>query len=112
MSVLKDNGHGITRHSLDFWLANKGKIGPVLSIEVRDDLHVAQSPEGYPLEYPCAIYGTEGIIRLSGCTCGYGGEGPTGTATILEDIGVPSEEAQKLKLQKVVNYHALDRRIA
>jgi len=112
MGILKDNGHGITRNSLDFWRANKDKIGPVLSVEVRDDLYVEQSPEGYPLEYPCAIYGTDGIIFLSGCTCGYGGEGPSGTAKVLEDIGVLPEDAGKLKLQKVVSYHALDRRIA
>lgn len=112
MSLLKDNGHGITAQSLDFWRANKDKIGPVLSVEVRDGLHVELDPSGHPLEYPCAVYGADGIIYLSGCTCGYGGEGPNGTAEILAEIGVPLEEARKMMLEKTVSYHTLDRRIA
>jgi len=110
--LLKDDGNGVTAESLDFWRANKDKIGPVSFVEVHDDLHVEQSPEGYPLEYPCAIYGADGVIYLSGCTCGYGGEGPNGTAKILADVGLPLEEARKLVLCNVVSYYAFDRRIA
>ena len=111
MTILKDPGHGVTRKSLDFWAANKSKIGPVLSIEVDDNLHSELSPEGYPLEYPCAIYGADGMIRLSGCTCGYGGEGPNGTAKILMDIGVEREAARRLMLQKPLSYHTGERRL-
>ena len=111
MTVLKDPGHGITRKSLDFWKTNRDKIGPVLSVEVDDNLHSELSPRGYPLEYPCAIYGADGMIRLSGCTCGYGGEGPHGTAQILVDIGVGREEALRMILQKPLVYHVEERRL-
>lgn len=104
--ALKDNGHGVTRESLDFWRANRDRIGPILSVEVQDDLYVEPDPEkGYPVEYPCAVYGVGGMIRLSGCTCGYGGEGPHGTAKILEDIGVHPVQAQRMVQQKAVAYH-------
>jgi hypothetical protein len=111
MNTRKDGGDGITARSLAFWRANKAGIGPVLSIEVRDDLLVETSPDGYPVEYPCVITGTDGSICLSGCTCGYGGEGPNGTRMILVDLGVPPKEAQKMMLQESICYHTPERRL-
>lgn len=105
MNVLRDSGHGVTRESLEFWQANRTKIGPVLSLECKNDLRVETGPLGYPLEYSCIVYGRDGEIWLSGCTCGYGGTGPHGTARVLMDIGVPQKKALRLMLEKVVDYH-------
>jgi hypothetical protein len=111
MNVLKDNGHGVTQKSLEFWHKNKALIGPVLSVEVRDNLLTDMHPNGYPVEYPCLITGADGAIYLSGCTCGYGGEGPNGTAKILADIGVPLERARKMMTEGVICYHTPERRL-
>jgi hypothetical protein len=106
MNVCKDNGHGVTRQSLEFWRANRAKIGPVLSLECGEAcLRGMLSPSGVPLEYTCIIYGRDGEIWLSGCTCGYGGEGPRGTAHVLMDIGVPENRAFALRLQDHIDYH-------
>jgi len=81
---LKDEGHGITEKSLDFWNKNKYSLGKVSCVEV--------SKEG---EYTCHIHGAENSIFLSGCNCGYGGTGPNGTAKILVELGLPVEVARR-----------------
>lgn len=111
MCILKDSGHGVTRQSLEFWRRNRSRIGDILSIEVRDDLHCESHPDGYPVEYTCMITGADGVIYLSGCTCGYAGEGPNGTARLLTDIGVPPEEARRMMQANVVCYHTPERRL-
>ena len=105
MNIQKDNGYGITRESLEFWRINRPKIGPVLSVECKNDLRCETSTDGHPLEYTCIIHGRDGEIWLSGCTCGYGGEGPHGTARVLMEIGVPEERAHSMMLNDHVDYH-------
>lgn len=104
MNVLKDNGHGVTRESLEFWRANRSEIGSVLSVECKKDgLRGDLSPSGVPLEYDCIIYGCDGEVWLSGCTCGYGGEGPHGTARVLMDLGVPEDRALNMMLRDYID---------
>jgi hypothetical protein len=105
VNVLKDSGHGVTQDSLAFWRANRVKIGSVLSLECKNDLRGMLSSTGIPLEYTCIVYGRDGEIWLSGCTCGYSGEGPHGTARVLVDIGVPKKRALQMMLEKVIAYH-------
>ncbi len=88
----KDEGHGITAKSLEFWDQHKLLIGEVT--------HIAGSFEPLELEYNLKIYGLYGTILLSGCTCGYGGEGPNGTRKILEELGIDHDKAMELVSQK------------
>ena len=39
-------------------------------------------------------------MELTGCTCGYGGEGPRGTASVLQMLGLSQREAECLMQQK------------
>lgn len=93
----KDDGGGITERSLAFWDANKGKIGKVNAIEVgKEPLVKELGQEGYEVEYNMIITGTEGAIWLSGCACGYPGEGSTGTEKIFKDLGVQDAAIKEL----------------
>jgi len=100
----KDDGCGITVESLEFWDQHKPLIGEVTRIAcsfrpLRVDVKLHN---GYiiPLEYNLKIFGTRGTILLSGCSCGYGGEGPNGTRRILEELGVDHDRAMELIHQK------------
>ena len=91
--IIEDAGHGITRKSLDLYKARKKELGKIISIQASRE----------PLdehEHTMIISGTEGFMKLSGCTSGYGGEGPNGTRQILETLGVPSDIARKYMLMR------------
>lgn len=105
---LKDSGHGITEESLKFWHENKNRIGIVTHVEVSfEPLFRERANDGdYDLEYNMMIFGHDGCIMLSGCTCGYGGTGPNGTAKILAELGLPIEVARKAMLHKTIHYDA------
>ena len=109
--LLKDDGGGITVRSLQFWNENKDKVGLIIGLEASvDAIHTENRTENgitYPVEYNCKIYGYLGDILLSGCNCGYGGEGPNGTAKILAELGLPIEKARKAMYQKTIHYDAL-----
>jgi len=73
---------GITEYSLNYYLNHRTELGTVKT---------AKCGPGH-LE----IEGDEGHMRLSGCTCGYAGEGPHGTAKILRDLGVSETDAERI----------------
>jgi hypothetical protein len=105
--LIKDEGHGITEKSLQFWHENKNKIGKIQHLfasfeplgEAMDELGV--------LEWNCEIRGTQGSIFLSGCNCGYGGTGPNGTAKILAELGMDLETARGFVQHKRIHYDAI-----
>lgn len=98
MKIYKDQGHGITRMSLDFWREKRNLIGRTIKVECDlIPIHKEVDPEtSMALEWSLKITGTKGIILLSGCNCGYGGEGPHGTAIILRELGIEYDKAEKL----------------
>ena len=104
--ILKDEGHGITRRSLEFWQENKSRLGEPLSVYARKNgvYHEMVDDDGmsYPLEWNVMIIGTQDDILLSGCTCGYGGEGPNGTAKILAELGIPIETAREIMHNEII----------
>lgn len=108
---LKDDGGGVTRTSLDFWHKNKDKLGLIIGIEASAEaLHKENRTERgltYPIEYNVIIHGYNGDMLLSGCNCGYGGEGPNGTAKILAELGVPIESARTAMLSKHLKFDVL-----
>jgi len=84
-----DNGHGVTRQSLDYWK----DVAPVVKEDSVRRIVVSNrdlGPEdgvtrpGYTMKIEANGY----KVLLSGCNCGYGGEGPHGSLKVLEDIGV------------------------
>jgi len=101
----KDNGYGITQNSLDYWHENKHLIGDVKYLAcsfnpLLVDTEITKDSIISPLEYTLKIVGTNGVIFLSGCNCGYGGEGPNGTRKILEELGINHDKAMELIYQK------------
>jgi len=114
--ILKDSGGGITRESLEFWNQNKSKIGLPIRLEASfEGLHTedrkTDSGITYPVEYNCVIHGYLGDILLSGCNCGYGGEGPNGTARILAELGLPLEQARSIMWHKNFEYDVLSGKV-
>jgi hypothetical protein len=108
---LKDGGHGITVESLKFWNENKGSIGRLMHVQVSAEgvLIEDRTENGitYPVEYNLMVTGTKGIILLSGCNCGYGGEGPNGTAKILAELGVPIESARLAMTHQHIHFNVI-----
>ncbi len=98
---MMDEGHGITVKSLKFWRENKHQLGKVhhvtaatLALERRPI--TTEENRIIMADYHVEITGTDGAMLLSGCGCGYGGEGPNGTKSILVELGVPEDIAEKL----------------
>lgn len=111
--MLRDSGHGITEQSLQFWHENKDKIGRVEALEASFEplmIDVDDDETGI-FEWNVEIRGSGGSIFLSGCNCGYGGEGPNGTATILAELGVPIDEARRLMCQKHIDLRFTGREV-
>ncbi len=81
--ILKDAGDGCTEFSISFFRQHHHQLGVITYIEMTDC-------DDWPLHIKDDA-GNE--IWLSGCTSGYGGEGPHGTHTILKecDINLPFE---------------------
>jgi len=107
---LKDSGYGVTRDSLKFWNEHKNSIGKITHMVVSEkelfSEHITENGVTYLVDYNCMIFGTNGAIILSGCNCGYGGEGPNGTAKILAELGLPIEKARQAMLENTIYYDA------
>ena len=72
---------GVTEISLGVFYANKDKLGTIEEVECMGSSH------------NLIIYGSNDNMELSGCRCGYKGEGPRGTATILNELGLNPDDA-------------------
>lgn len=78
--LYKDRGARVTQLSLKYFEKNKNKLGKIWKIEVGFEPIRKTAKRNYNM----VLKGTKGEMWLSGCNCGYGGEGPHGTAKILE----------------------------
>ena len=78
--VYHDQGGGVTRVSLDYFHRLYRRLGKICRVSI--DQHRVFSME---------IRGVDGVMLLSGCNCGYGGEGPHGTFEVLKELGVTDE---------------------
>lgn len=76
--ILKDEGYGCTEFSIMFFRQHRQQLGVITHIEMIDC-------DDWPLRIKDVV-GNE--MWLSGCTSGYGGEGPHGTHTILQECGI------------------------
>lgn len=98
---------GKTRQSLSLWNEKKNKLGVIKQIfiwkyeedAILKGYYETEKVQGAQLEkiknVPNMViideYGDE--IRLDGCNCGYGGEGPSGSIRILKDNGLVDIDA-------------------
>ena len=107
--ILKDGGDGITDKSLKFWNENKSKLGKISHVEVSAEGWIDRDGYEYPVEYEynCMIVGKDATMLLSGCNCGYFGQGPHGTAKILTELGLNKSEAERVIGQQTIHYDAL-----
>jgi len=78
--LLYDGGGGVTQASLKFFREHKRYLGRVIAVAC------GEIPNGSG-NWRTVITGTLGIIILSGCSCGYAGEGPHGLYEILQELG-------------------------
>ena len=94
-----DKGEGNTEHSIEFfrsWLKNNPMFKPqwacigqnegIYNFRIQGDLAIPVSvAPGVIVDDPDALKPTyEPVtVALSGCSCGYGGEGPHGTLAVL-----------------------------
>jgi hypothetical protein len=79
-------GEGSTESALvafDFFKERMGKITNVTCAESDTGSHLI-------------VKGSKRDLDLTGCNCGYGGQGPRGTMTVLMKLGVPAKEAEEL----------------
>jgi len=81
--VLHDDGGGITARSLEYFHRHIHRLGRVLEVNLNRDALFGME-----------IRGTEGIMLLSGCSCGYNGEGPRGSIEVLRALGVDDAESR------------------
>lgn len=79
--VLHDRGAGVTELSLQYFRRNVHRLGRVFEVNIDRD-------RAFSME----IRGTRGVMLLSGCNCGYGGEGPHGSVEVLRLLGVEGVE--------------------
>lgn len=79
--VLHDKGAGVTKLSLQYFKKHVHRLGQVFEVNIDQD-------RAFHME----IKGTSGVMLLSGCNCGYGGEGPHGSVEILKLLGVKGVE--------------------
>lgn len=84
-----DCGEKVTNLSLQFFRKTKEKIGKPLKIEC------VYLRKGRPIVYNTRIGGTDGEILLSGCNCGYSGEGPYGLYQILWELDVETRRYEE-----------------
>ena len=114
-SPIRDRA-GSTRKSIEFFLENRNRLGPIRAAYVYfDDIDAAMDNyfeisethrygELKQLEIPHLILqdvdGSE--MWFDSCNCGYGGEGPNGSAKILDLCGFSESSINKLFTYRVV----------
>jgi hypothetical protein len=82
-----EEGAGVTERSKAFFLLNRHRLGVVVAASMGD--FASRSHEGAG-DSCLRLYDDVGrVLALSGCTAGYGGEGPHGTLFVLRLCGFP-----------------------
>ncbi len=81
---------GFTERSKGFFLLNRHRLGAIVAASMGD---FASSRHAGGSEDCLRLYDESGrVLALSGCTAGYGGEGPHGTLYVLRLCGFPEGE--------------------
>ena len=89
-NVLHDDGGGVTQSSLKYFRRHVRKIGQCFEVNIDQDRLFSME-----------IQGNNGVLLLSGCNCGYGGEGPHGTLEVLRTLGVKGADNEVFHKRQV-----------
>ena len=85
-NLITENNSGITRDSLEVYELYKKALGSILSVTIT---------ESEQCEWETRVEGKEADMLLYGFSFGYGGEGPRGLLTLLDDAKLDvSDEAK------------------
>lgn len=98
--ILHDEGAGVTEDSLAYFRRNAAKLGRILAINI-----------DFNREFSMEILGVNGIMLLSGCTCGYRGTGPHGSVEILTSLGAPEHFKEQVFALEHVRINLRDEHI-
>ena len=90
------SNNGITVKSMAFLKANLSKLGPIVKIKGYKDDEL-----DYWVEFSDAI---GNVIRISGFSWGYGGEGPNGLADACKTVGIPLVMREIINLPEKSNW--------
>jgi hypothetical protein len=119
---LYDYSHGITFESLDYYKKRCHRFKTFVEAyvfsevadsvaagfyEVDDEQHEDDDPRIKDVLTPLLVLrdadGAE--LWLGGCTCGYGGTGPSGSHEVLSDAGFPTEASDVVFKHSLVRLH-------
>jgi hypothetical protein len=91
--ILYAEDYGITAEAVERYQYRKPVLGKVIRVELQfNEPLITKGDDGWNM----LIEGEEDVLALSGCNCGYAGEGPRGAITILADIGVPEDQYKEV----------------
>lgn len=93
--IYNDGGYGVTKHSLIFFQKHLADIGDIQEVLVKNSYDKKEDKWNL---FTMKIKGEKGVIYLSGCNCGYGGEGPHGTYEIIKKIGITNKSFWETKI--------------
>jgi hypothetical protein len=86
----------VTERSKAFFLLNRHRLGTIVAAGMRDLMEPVRPDGGH--DY-LRLYDDAGrVLALSGCTAGYGGEGPHGTLWVLRLSGFPDAGLERTVL--------------
>ncbi len=109
-SVILADDFGVTVRALASWDSYKEQLGTVKTVLVS-----FAGIEGLPIGENdlagfLALGSTGAGLALSGTNCGYGGEGPHGTARILRELGVTEAVVGMVFSQRRLRFERLEDR--
>lgn len=95
---------GVTELSLKAWRQYQEELGHVKRIIIKQG-GIRELPVSEHLLATMVLLGENGTgLALTGANCGYGGEGPHGSETILKDLEVPEHNRKALFRLREVTY--------
>lgn len=105
-------GSGCTQYGLEFFQANRKRLGKIRMIAIYHD-SINAAVDGYFVPHKGFVSGVgtphlvlkdfEGKeIWLDGLLCGYGGEGPRGSYSLLKECGFSDEVARVVEYAPIV----------
>jgi len=95
--VLYSADGGVTQDALKFWRLHRGTLGRVTRVRAIAD------------RSGCLVFveGTDAVMLLEGFHIGYGGEGPRGLVTLLEEAGLPHKASDVFEGSGVLDFQEI-----
>ncbi len=101
---------GTTKDALDAWDRYRENLGEVQEIYIAQN-GIPGLPMGEDFLAKFVALGSTGTgLALSGTNCGYGGEGPHGTARILRELGISEAVVSLVFHERAFHFVRLEER--